>query len=127
MNPNLGVVQVGDRTFVVADIPGLIEGAHEGVGWASSSCVMWSARGCWCIWWMFPNRGRDPVHDFEVILAELASFSRGDGGEADARGGFEDRRGAGSGAGGSVRRVAAERGLPFYAISSVTGQGHPGA
>src|SRR5207302_1985912 len=30
--PNLGVVEAGDYTFVAADIPGLIEGAHEGVG-----------------------------------------------------------------------------------------------
>src|SRR5581483_2080908 len=30
--PNLGVVQAGDRTFVLADVPGLLEGAHEGHG-----------------------------------------------------------------------------------------------
>jgi GTP-binding protein len=32
LHPNLGVVRAGDRDFVLADIPGLIEGAHEGAG-----------------------------------------------------------------------------------------------
>ena len=32
LHPNLGVVKIGDRDFVLADIPGLIEGAHEGAG-----------------------------------------------------------------------------------------------
>ena len=32
LHPNLGVAQIDERTFVIADIPGLIEGAHEGVG-----------------------------------------------------------------------------------------------
>src|SRR5499427_8809822 len=40
LEPSLGVASVDDRTFVVADMPGLIEGAHTGHGWASSFCVI---------------------------------------------------------------------------------------
>ncbi len=37
LHPNLGVVRAGDKDFVLADIPGLIEGAHEGAGWVTGS------------------------------------------------------------------------------------------
>ena len=53
LEPHLGVDDMGDfRTFVVGDIPGLIEGAHEGAGLDVVFCVTSSARHRCCTWLM---------------------------------------------------------------------------
>src|SRR5436305_12684680 len=76
LEPNLGVVSAGDRTFVVADIPGLIEGAHEGHGLGIQFLRhVERTRLLAHLVDVSESSGRDPVEDFEVILRELASFS----------------------------------------------------
>ncbi len=98
--PNLGVVSTDDeRTFVVADIPGLIEGAHEGHGLGIQFLRHVERTRLLAHLVDVSDTGRDPVHDFEVILAELASFSDDLGQEADDRRRHQDGRGAGPQAG----------------------------
>jgi GTPase len=76
LQPNLGVVAVGDRTFVLADIPGLIEGAHEGHGLGIQFLRhVERTRLLVHLVDVSESSGRDPAHDFDVILSELAQFS----------------------------------------------------
>ena len=77
LEPNLGVVKTGDlRTFVVADIPGLIEGAHEGHGLGIQFLRhIERTRILLHLVDVSEASGRDPAQDFDVILRELKSFS----------------------------------------------------
>ena len=83
LQPNLGVVVVGDSpneiSFVVADIPGLIEGAHEGAGLGVQFLRhIERTRLLVHLVDVSDASGRaDPVKDFEVIMGELGSFGAG--------------------------------------------------
>jgi len=123
--PNLGVVSADDdRTFVVADIPGLIEGAHEGHGLGTQFLRhIERTRLLAHLVDVSETTGRDPVHDFEVVMGELASFSEDlahkpmivVATKLDAA--QDPERVA------SLEKLARDRGLAFFKISSVTGEG----
>ena len=74
--PNLGVVSLsGDRTFVVADVPGLIEGAHTGHGLGHRFLShLERTKVLVHLVDVSSSTGRDPVADFDVITRELALF-----------------------------------------------------
>jgi GTP-binding protein len=77
LEPNLGVVDLGDfRTFVVADIPGLIEGASEGAG-LGDRFLRHIERTKLILHLVDVSSfsGRDPVDDYEIINHELANYS----------------------------------------------------
>ncbi|ABB13865.1 MULTISPECIES: GTPase ObgE [Carboxydothermus] len=77
LTPNLGVVEVGEgQSFVMADIPGLIEGAHAGVGLGHQFLRhVERTRVLLMVLDMSGFEGRDPVDDFEVLLKELKLYN----------------------------------------------------
>lgn len=77
LEPNLGVVDLGDfKTFVVADIPGLIEGASEGAG-LGDRFLRHVERTKLILHLVDVSSfsGRDPVEDYKIINRELAAYN----------------------------------------------------
>ena len=74
LEPNLGVVQVDQRTFVAADIPGLIEGAHAGAGLGHQ--FLRHIERTRVLVHLVDGLALDPLRDVQQINAELALFSQ---------------------------------------------------
>lgn len=71
--PNLGVVGIDGREFVVADIPGLIEGASEGRGLGDQ--FLGHVERCSVLLHLVDGTAEDPVEDWRTILGELEAYS----------------------------------------------------
>jgi GTP-binding protein len=153
--PNLGVVDLGDdRSFVVADVPGLIEGAHAGHGLGHRFLGhVERTRVLVHLVDVSSTAGRDPVDDFEIIQRELALYAPETDavGHAGVRSDAGDERSAGADAMGRptladrpqivapnkidaiddperLARLSAHvraRGLECHPISAATGAGVP--
>ena len=125
LEPNLGVVRVRDeQTFVVADIPGLIEGAHLGHG-LGIQFLRHVERTKLLVHLVDVSEmsGREPADDFRIIMDELGSFSpemvkkpmllvatKVDVAQDPERAEH-------------LKALAKAQGLPYFEISSVTGKG----
>ena len=132
LEPHLGVVSADPdaapgtgRTFVVADVPGLIEGAHEGAGLGIRFLKHLERTRliAHLVDTSDANADRDPVRDFQIIEHELAAFSPELADkptivvatklDATTHPEHLDR----------LRDFAAQRGLEFHAVSSASGKG----
>ncbi len=123
--PNLGVVSLGvDRTFVIADIPGIIEGASQGAGLGLQFLKhVERTRVLLHMLSVDADPERDPIADFDTLMVEMERFdsslmerpmlvavSKCD--LPEAREAYEE-----------VRKTLEPRGLQVFAISSATNEG----
>ena len=73
LHPNLGVVGVDNHEFVMADIPGLIEGAHNGAGIGHR--FLGHVERCRVLLHLVDATASDPVKDWKIVRAELEAYA----------------------------------------------------
>ncbi|MDP3766585.1 MAG: GTPase ObgE [Dehalococcoidia bacterium] len=121
LEPYLGVVEVGYEMFVVADIPGLIEGAHggEGLGTAFLQHVRRTVLLAQVVDVMQPN----PMEDIDSVRGELEAFGRGLAEKPWVAALNKIDRSEGPERARAVAGELAKRGIQAYAVSALTGEG----
>ncbi len=124
LEPSLGVVAAGEEdSFVMADIPGLIEGAHQGHGLGTRFLRHIERTRLLVHLIDVSDTGRDPVDDFRVVRGELAQFSAAllekpvvvVANKTDMPGSAERLE--------RLREFCRGEGLPLLAISALRGDG----
>jgi GTP-binding protein len=129
LTPNLGVVKLsGDRSFAVADVPGLIEGAHRGLGLGHQFLRhLERTKVLVHVVDVSGAAGRDPVEDLDTVRQELQLFQPALAAKpqivaANKMDTVTDETEAGVAA---LAARAASLGLPFFRVSAATGAGMP--
>ena len=122
--PHLGVVKLQDfRSFIVADIPGLIEGAHEGHGLGDRFLQHIERTRVLVHMIDVSNESSDPISDYKTIVRELELFDnrlldRKQLVVASKLDALNDRRAL-----SRLKAMCTRRKLPFIGISAATGEG----
>jgi GTP-binding protein len=75
LHPQLGVFEVDNREFVMADLPGLIEGAHEGVGLGDR--FLGHTERCRVLLHLVDGTGEDAGRDYQTVRTELEAYGQG--------------------------------------------------
>ncbi|MCY1016332.1 GTPase ObgE [Pyxidicoccus sp. MSG2] len=124
--PNLGMVQYKDGlSFVMADIPGIIEGASEGVGLGHQ--FLRHVERCKVLIHLIDmgaqGEGREPLHDFDVLNTELAKYSEELASKPQVVAANKLDLPDAQEKLGAFTEALRERGIRVYPVSCVTGEG----
>ena len=128
--PNLGVVEAGETQFVVADVPGLIEGASDGKGLGHE--FLRHVERCAALVHVLDcateaHEGRDPLTDLDVITEELAAYADATGTDLTTRPQLVALNKidvpAARELAAHARQELEKRGLQVVGISAATGEG----
>jgi len=121
LDPHLGVVSIDEDSFVMADIPGLIEGAHEGAGLGDR--FLGHIERCAVVLHLVDGTSEDVARDWRTVRAELAAYGHGLAGKTEIL--ALNKVDALDAATAKARRDALARasGRPVLALSGATGAG----
>lgn len=121
LHPNLGVVSVDETEFVLADIPGLIEGAHEGKGLGDT--FLGHVERCAVLLHLVDATSETALEDYHAIDRELEAYGHLLHDKARVIGINKTDAIPEGGADELAATLRAETGLPVYQLSGVTGLG----
>jgi GTP-binding protein len=123
LHPGLGVVEVDGAEYVLADIPGLIEGAHEGRGLGDT--FLGHVERCAVLLHLVDGTSGTLAEDYRVIVGELEAYGAGLAEKPRILGLNKIDALTPAAADAAAATLAEASGLPVFQVSGATGQGVP--